>query len=227
LDDKSFTLDEVEARVEECLEYIYKLGKEKQVKTTLLAEATGYPASTITTLLSRLSKRGLVEYQAFKGARLTEKGRRLALEVIRRHRLSERMLTDILEMDWEDAHREACQLEHAISTHVARRLEEVLGYPKTCPHGNPIPDEEGRMPDIEGELLSQVSIPGEVVVVGVVDEDPSLLRNLRLTGILPGRRILVEGKSSLDGSLLLKIGKERVPLSKALSEKIRVRRVEV
>ena len=222
----SMTNTEAETKVEECLETIYKLEEGKRVKTTVLAEATGYPASTITTLLLRLSNRGLVEYEAFRGAKLTEKGRKMALRVIRRHRLTERMLTDMLDIGWDDAHKEACRLEHAVSMDVAQRMEEALGHPKTCPHGNPIPDEEGRIPEVEEKLLSEASIPEEVVVARIIDEDPELLRSLSSVGITPGEKIIVEGRSPLGGVLIIRVGKDKVPVSEAVSTKIMIKQMQ-
>src|SRR3990172_6127476 len=130
-------------RTEEYLEDIYKLQEMHESATTSkLADRLELAPSSVSQMLKQLEQKGLVEY-AEKGVVLTKEGEFTAKKVIRKHRLSERLLTDILGFEWDKVHDEACRLEHDISSEMEEKIEEKLGNPKTCPHGYPIPDKEG------------------------------------------------------------------------------------
>lgn len=215
---------EADVKVEECLERIFHLKRgEKPVKTMDLAKELGFPPSTVSTLLKKLSVDGLVKYVSHRGVTLTDKGQKLAIEVVRRHRLSERLLTDVIGLDWTAAHDEACKLEHVISKEVAKKVEDALGNPETCPHGNPIPSEEGGMPKDEAKPLSEASPPEEAVVASVIDEDPKLLQKLLSLGILPGTKILIKERSPLGGPLILKVGDSEVAVGNSVASKIKIK----
>ncbi len=218
-------LDEGDFRVEECLESMFRLQRgERPVGTMDLAKDLGYPPSTVTTLLQKLSKRGYVSYERHKGAKLTERGHRSALRVVRRHRLSERLLTDVLGMKLTDVHREACKLEHAISRDITKSLEEALGHPQTCPHGNPIPTEAGHIPEEDVKPLSEADRREEAVIARITDEDSKLLEKLYLLNILPGSKVYVKDKSSL-GALVLIVEGSEVAVSEEVASKIMIKEV--
>jgi len=99
---------------------------------------------SVTNTIQHLKKRGLVKHKPYRGVTLTAKGEKIALNILRRHRLAERLLTDVLNAEWSSVHEDACKLEHALTREVVTLLERKLGYPKSCPHGNPIPSENGK-----------------------------------------------------------------------------------
>ena len=127
---------------EEYIETIYRLQKrDGAAKTKELAEALSVVPGSITNTIEHLERHDLVVHEPYRGVKLTKQGEKIALGIIRRHRLAERMLTDMLNAQWSSVHEEACKLEHALTKKVAALLEARLGYPKFCPHGNPIPTE--------------------------------------------------------------------------------------
>jgi len=131
--------EEISATVEEYLEAIYKLEERRDAaKTGDLAKQLKVALGTVTNTIENMEKQNLVVHEPYKGVKLTDKGRKRALNVIRRHCLSERLLTDILRLEWSKVHDAACKLEHAFADEeLSRSLDEALGHPKTCPHGNP------------------------------------------------------------------------------------------
>lgn len=191
--------------VEECLESIYKLqGRGVRVIGARLAEDLGVTAPTITELLRRLCRQGLAEMGPERQVELTEAGLKEAESLIRRHRLSERLLTDILGMPWAQAHDEACRLEHAISPEVEEKLAEALSYPTTCPHGNPIPGLS--VPDAHLVRLSTLpdGAAGRVRCIEAENED--FLEYLQGLGLVPGVRVELLSRDPFDGPLQLKVG---------------------
>jgi len=177
---------ELSHEAEEYIEAIYKLQKKGGVaKTKELAEALSVVPGSITNTIAHLEKHGLVEHKPYRGVKLTAEGEKLALNVIRRHRLAERLLTDILDADWSDVHESACKLEHALTENVLLLLEKRLGYPKFCPHGNPIPTIEGEVSDVECYPLTDAALNQICIVVKIVDEKKGILLSLVSKGIKP------------------------------------------
>ncbi len=132
---------------EEYLEAIYRLEREGSgVTTSGLASELGVSAASVSGMLKKLAADGYIDHQSRGEARLTPKGLVIGAQVVRRHRLAERLLTDVLGMGWDEVDAEACKLEHAISARVEERLIDVLGDPQTCPHGHPIPPADGSEP---------------------------------------------------------------------------------
>jgi len=211
-------------KIEECLEVLFRLERNnKRVKTTELAEKLGSPLSSMTVLLQRLANMGLVDYEPYKGVKLTDEGRKVAVKIIRRHRLSERFLTDILGLNWCEVHEHACKLEHAITDKIEEKLDEKLGGPTVCPHGNPIPTSSGEIIFEEDLPLSELQPTEEAIISRIVDENPTLLRRLIAIGILPGVKIIVKEKSPLGGALVLKVGDYEVALGRDVASKICVK----
>jgi DtxR family Mn-dependent transcriptional regulator len=211
-------------KVEECLEILFKLEKDRErVKMTELAEKLRFPYSSMTVLLQKLSNMGLIDYEPYKGVKLTDKGKELAIKVIRRHRLSERFLTDILGFDWSEAHEHACKLEHVITNKIEEKLDEKLGKPTVCPHGNPIPTANGKIIFENDIPLSELQPAEEATITRILDENSNLLRRLVAMGILPGVKVTVKEKSPLGGALVLKIGDYEVALGHDVASKICVK----
>ncbi len=227
-------------KMEEYLEALFKLGlEEEKVTPTRLAEYLGVTPPTVLDMLRRMETDGFVHYAAAgkgegkgkKEARarraitLTHKGERAAKTLVRRHRLSERFLTDVLGLDWESAHREACRFEHVISPEVEEKLAEMLGNPETCPHGYPIPDDKGRIrEDEEVKPLCDFCADEKGCIARVVEEEPQLLQYLASLGLLPDVELQVKEVAPFGGPLLVKIGDTQYALGREVASKIYTRK---
>jgi len=188
-------------RIEEYLEAIYKRrDRESPVSTSSLAADLGVSQPAVTDMLRTLENRGLIDYKSRMGASLTRSGEERALAVVRRHRLWERFLTDVLGMKWDKVHKEACRLEHATSPDIEKGLSTILGNVDTCPHGHAIPDEKGNIKQVKNTPLSAFRAPAKVRIFSIDYEDPKLLRAVEKLGLLPGAIISVT-KKNRDGSL--------------------------
>jgi len=190
---------------EEYLEAIYRLEqRDGSAKTMQLASQLKVMPGSITNTIEHLEKHRLVTHEPYKGVKLTEKGRKLALKIIRRHRLAERLLTDVLHLDWSNVHDEACKLEHNLSETIVRPLEKALGNPQTCPHGNPIPSELGKVNEAKSELLISLN-PGEGGVISkITEEKHDLLQYLATLGLVPGASVKIEEKAPFNGPIIVK-----------------------
>jgi DtxR family Mn-dependent transcriptional regulator len=217
--------------VEEYLEAIYKLqaggqrpgsGGHGPGTTELGRELKVSPASA-SEMTDRLVERGLVEKAREHGIRLTRKGEKAALQLIRTHRISERFLVDVLGMDWKDVHEEACRLEHAISPEVESRMEEMMGNPATCPHGHPIPDRSGRTAEEHLRPLSGMKRSQSAVIAKIAQEERGLLEYLATLGMLPGSEVRVEQVAPFDGPLLVRVRGASYALGRSVAEKIWVK----
>ena len=204
-------------RVEEYLEATYKRQKtERPVSTSALARDLKVSLPAVTDMLRRLENEGLIEYRANKGAVLTPRGKERAVLIVRRHRLWERFLTDILGVKWDRVHREACRLEHATSAETEKKLASLLGDIDTCPHGYPIPDKDGNIKEQEITPLSEFEPGQSACIMTVAEETPQLLRDIGKLGLKPKTIVTVEKKDS-DGSLELEAGGERRWLKKEMA----------
>lgn len=184
---------------EEYIETIYRLQKrDGAAKTKELAEALSVVPGSITNTIEHLERHDLVVHEPYRGVKLTKQGEKIALGIIRRHRLAERMLTDMLNAQWSSVHEEACKLEHALTKKVAALLEARLGYPKFCPHGNPIPTESGLIDEQPRIALTDANVGESYVVVKITDEEQDDLELLAQKRILPTVTIQVERQDSQD-----------------------------
>lgn len=190
---------------EEYLEAMYRLEREGPgVTTSGLASELGVAPASVSGMLKKLAADGYVNHRARGEARLMPKGLEVAVRVIRRHRLAERLLTDVLGMPWDEVHAEACRLEHAISARVEERLIAFLGDPKSCPHGHPIPPADGSDPPRLGTPLAQL-IPGQRGTVHDVTEISEILRYLADIGLHLGALVIVREKAPLGGPLTISV----------------------
>jgi DtxR family Mn-dependent transcriptional regulator len=168
-------------------------------------------------MVTRLTAQGLVVHDRYRGQQLTREGRKVALELVRHHRLLEMFLVRVLGYKWDEVHEEAERLEHVISERMEQRIFDLLGRPELDPHGHAIPTLGGRVRPVSRRALSE-SKPGErLMVEGVSDEDPVKLRELERRGLLPGTRLAVITASEFEGPLEVKIKgrRESVPLGLA------------
>ena len=197
----------VSNEAEEYLEAIYRLEKKTGFARTMeLARQLKVVPGSVTNTIEGLERRGLVIHEPYRGVKLTEKGRKLALNVLRRHRLAERLLTDILNLDWSEVHDAACKLEHAIPTDIIKPLEKALGHPKTCPHGNPIPTACGGIIEEKSEPLVNLSPKVSGIIVKIIEEKAEVLQHLATLGLTPGVCVEVEKKTSFRGPITIRVG---------------------
>jgi DtxR family Mn-dependent transcriptional regulator len=218
-------MEEVTAVVEEYLEVIYRLQEKDGVaRTGEIVKSLEVAFGTVTNTVERLEKEGYVTHEPYKGVKLTEKGLKIALQVVRRHRLSERLLADILHVGWDKVHDAACKLEHGITDDIIKPLEKALKHPKTCPHGNPIPTKCGGIFEEKSQPLSLLSEQERGIVVKITDEKSDLLRYLDALGLVPGASIEILEKAPFNGPITLKIGSTNRAVSRAIASVIQVKR---
>lgn len=188
--------------VEDYLKAIYKLQREQdRVATTVLAVRLGVAPASVTGMIKKLAAMNLITYEPYRGVELTETGQKLALEVIRHHRLVELYLAEALEVPWDRVHDEAEKWEHILSEDLEERIDSLLGYPTTDPHGAPIPSRSGVIQRPVSTLLSDLQ-PGEsAVIVEVDDHDPEMLRYMGDLGLYPGAVVDVITVAPFDGPL--------------------------
>lgn len=191
--------------IEEYLEALFHLREEhKPVSTKALAGHLDISGASVTEMVKKLAKQKLVTYVPYRGVTLTKNGLTAAAALVRRHRLSERFLADMLGVPWEDLHDEACKFEHVISDKVEERLLDALGNPDTCPHGNPIPSATGELPQENVMPLSGLS-PGESgSITKITDEKPEFLQYLATLGLLPGVLVRVEEVAPFGGPIIIR-----------------------
>jgi len=205
--------------VEEYLEAIYKLEQEvSPVTTSALAARLDLSPASVSEMTRKLAQQELALYEPYRGVSLTEDGRRTALRLIRRHRLWERFLTDLLGLNWDVVHEEACRLEHAASDLVTERLAEVLERSETCPHGHPIPTAQGEVAVEATKPLTGLE-PGEKgLVQNIVEERRDLLRYLKDLGLVPEATVYLEAKAPFEGPLTVRVeGKQHILGQRAAS----------
>jgi DtxR family Mn-dependent transcriptional regulator len=203
---------------EDYLKALYKLGgDERPVPTRDLAQRLGISSPSVSEMVTRLSAQGLVEHDRYRGQQLTREGRKVALELVRHHRLLEMFLVQVLGYSWDEVHDEAERLEHVISERMEQRIFELLGRPQLDPHGHVIPTLTGKVRPVSHRALSECRAGERVTVQGVSDDDPGKLRELGRRGLLPGTRIDVMAGSEFEGPVDVKIRGRRagVPLGLA------------
>ena len=210
---------------EEYLEAVFKLEETPQGATvTRMARELGVKPASVSQMTARLIDAGLLERQASGGRIiLTGQGRAEAIRLVRRHRLSERFLTDYLELPWDQVHEEACRLEHVLSDEAEERLALRLGHPLTCPHGRVIPYD---IPQtlLEGTRSLADLEPGEARQVSHVSEEgPEFLRYLAACGIRPGTSIRVDGVAPFGGPLTIVVEGDTCHVGREVAEKVFVR----
>ena len=194
------------------------------VGTTAVAERLGVTPASASGMLKRLAEEGVVSYEPYHGARLTPEGERLALEVIRHHRLLELFLSEVLGMPWDQVHAEAEVLEHHISEELEELIAAKLGQPARDPHGDPIPDRDLAVSADDSVPLTELDSGERAVFTRVSDSDGAMLRYLAEHSIHPGARLKVRSHEPFGGPLVIEVGGRTHPLGPELAESIRVRR---
>lgn len=187
-----------------------------------LAQALGVSPGTVTGMLKTLSEADLAAYSPYEGARLTPSGRRLALKVLRRHRLLELFLVETLRLSWAEVHEEAEHMEHAVSDRLIDRIDDFLGRPSVDPHGDPIPGADGSFTEPEGRPLFDLKVGEPFRLVRVVDQDPTFLRYLTDCGLDLGTNGEVLENRPESGAIILKVAERLVALGRDAAGKILV-----
>lgn len=204
-------MDQLSAPVQDYLKTIYLLeGRPGGASTNAIAAALGVRPASVTGMLKKLADLKLVRHVRYQGAHLTRRGERLALEVVRHHRLLEVFLVETLGYTWDEVHIEADRLEHAISEDFEDRLAARLGDPRVDPHGDPIPAKDGRLPSDCPIPLAILSVGGRARVARVADGDPARLRHAAGLGLIPGAQLTLLSAEPYGGSLRVRVeGSER------------------
>ncbi|MFN8151055.1 MAG: metal-dependent transcriptional regulator [Solirubrobacterales bacterium] len=210
--------------IEDYAKAIYALSSraEGPIGTSSLAERLGVSPGTVTAMLKRMDSLGLLRYEPYRGVELTEAGERMALEVIRHHRIIESYLAEALGMPWDRVHDEAEVLEHYISEELEQRMAAALGDPSHDPHGDPIPSPELELEEEHTRPLAALE-PGERgMFVRVSDSDPEMLRYLGERGIAPGERLELVSREPFDGPLSVRFDGGTFTLGGGLARAMRV-----
>lgn len=208
--------------IENYLGEIYKLEQRGvRVKTNILAKKMDISNAAVTDMLKKLSSNGLILYERYKNIQLTKKGSNYAAVVVRRHRIWEIFLNQIVGLPWDKVHDEAHRLEHSASDELIDRLEEMLDYPEFDPHGDPIPGRDGSIPKHKGYLSLLKLKKGESAkVVRVNDFDDKFLIYIKQIGVKLDRKIKVVNILEFDNSLEVKINNKNYNISRTVAENI-------
>ena len=189
---------------ENYIKTIYALAQDTgEVFVSDLAKKLKVKQPTINSMVKKLAAKKLVSYAPYQGVRMTEKGKREALSIVRRHRLAELFLVKVLGLGWEEVHAIAEELEHVNSKRFYHRIDELLNHPKVDPHGEPIPDVNGKIWSKKKITLNEIVEGGTARITGVTDDEKSFLDHLNLKGLQIGDSIVLKKTKSYDGSILL------------------------
>jgi DtxR family transcriptional regulator, Mn-dependent transcriptional regulator len=201
----------------------YPVGE--SVSTNAIAKKMNTAAASVTDMLKKLSDKNLVEYEKYRGVILSSDGELIARRLVRKHRIWEVFLVEKLGFSWDEVHDVAEQLEHINSTQLVNKLDKFLGYPKTDPHGDPIPDENGVIQEIQSAKLTELNHGDVAMVVGVDDTSTAFLQYLNQLGIELGMHLEILQKIEFDHSYVLKHKGKKLSVSKQVAENIMVKKV--
>ena len=202
--------------------YALEARSARPVGTNALAERLGLTAGSVSAMLRKLAELGLLRLMPYHGVVLTEEGRRLALEVMRHHRLIELFLADQLGMPWDRVHQEAEVLEHWLSEDLEAAIAEKLGNPTIDPHGDPIPSADLRIDEGSSVSLSSLAPGQQGIFVRVSDSDPEMLRYLSERDVTPGERVHVIDRQPFDGPMFLQLAGRQLVLGGTLIASMRI-----
>jgi DtxR family Mn-dependent transcriptional regulator len=214
---------EITEAVENYVKAIYAIrSRDGTVSTNALAERLGVTPASASGMVKKLDALGLVSHVPYKGVELTDEGERLALEVIRHHRLLELYLAESLDVPWDRVHAEAEVLEHVLSEELEELISAKLGHPTVDPHGDPIPSAELTIEERPTEALRDLEPGARATFVRISDSDPEMLRYLADRGIAPGDGFEVLDKQPFDGPIFARFGDDVHVLGGALAHAMRV-----
>ncbi|MFL0162165.1 metal-dependent transcriptional regulator [Aquirufa salirivi] len=198
---------------ENYLKIIYRLSEStlEDISTNAVAELTQTKAASVTDMLRKLAEKGWVNYQKYQGVRLTKEGEKIALSVVRKHRLWEVFLVEKMGFNWDEVHEIAEQLEHIESEALINKLDEFLDFPKTDPHGDPIPNKEGILPELSYVLLSDLKENKACVLMGVAKDSAVFLQLLTRLNLSLGAKLMVKEINPFDRSISVSVN-DSVPV---------------
>jgi len=203
---------------ENYLKTIYHLAeKANNVQTNAIAEQMQTKPASVTDMIKKLAEKGLVDYVKYQGVSLTEKGRFAAIDIVRKHRLWEVFLVDKLNFKWDEVHEVAEELEHIKSVNLIERLDEFLGFPKSDPHGDPIPDKNGRFAKTQFTKLIELNIGDAGTITGVSQHTSPFLKHLEKLGLTLGKQIQVNDVTDFDGSVELLVDSKQINISREVA----------
>lgn len=209
------------SEVQDYLKTIFLLQqREGNATTSAIAQALSVTPASVTGMVKRLASRGLVRHVPYQGVALTNTGERIALEVVRHHRILELFLMETLGYSWDEVHEEADRLEHAISEDFEDRVARRLGQPVIDPHGDPIPAKGGGLPSVPQQRLSELPVGGKARIVRVNDTDPALLRFAARLGLRPRARVTLVEAEPFGGSLRVRVGRMDRSVGRALADQV-------
>lgn len=216
------------ATVEDYLKALYTLEQrqEDKIRTKDMAQLMDVSLPSVTTMMKSLAEQDFVERAAYRGVRLTPRGNLAALKVIRKHRLVEAFLTEVLGYTWDEVHEEAERLEHAMSDLLTDRIDQYLGFPRFDPHGDPIPSADGTIERHPTHDLLDISQGETVTIHRVMDQGREVLQYLTEQGLEPGVSLTVQKVDPFDGPVWLLVEGKEVVLSRTLAHRIRVDRAD-
>ncbi|ALM49122.1 iron-dependent repressor [Flavobacterium psychrophilum] len=205
--------------------YHLSLNQTKGITTNAIANVMESKPSSVTDMVQKLADKNLVIYKKYQGVSLTDEGRFMALMIVRKHRLWEVFLVEKLDFSWDEVHDVAEQLEHIKSEKLTDKLEEFLDFPTEDPHGDPIPDRNGKIANVDKKLLSEMIVGKKVICVGVKDSSSAFLQYLDKQQIALGSAIEVISKEDFDMSLTIKLGDKQVTVSNKIAANLFVKSV--
>ena len=212
-------------KVEDYIKAIYQVSSTAESGTATtgeVAEKLSVTPGSVTTMLQRLAESGLVNYQSHRGTSLSPSGEKLALNVLRRHRLIELFLVKTLGLNWDEIHAEAENIEHAVSANLISRIDAFLGYPACDPHGDPIPNEDGSFRSLPGQPLSESPAGFVFIIERVLDQSPDFLRYLTDGKLLIGTKASVVENHRSAGVITVRIDDRDLSMSREVARNILV-----
>lgn len=211
-------------QAEDYLKVIYEIERDGDAAgTTRIADRLGVASASVSGMVRRLARQGLVSVERYRGARLTARGRRAALQMIRRHRILESYLVSRLGFGWDGVHDEAERLEHAASAELIERMATALGHPAADPHGAPIPRADGTIDDVRLRTVDDLAVGDTARVARMSDRDAALLRYLAELGLRPGALLRLVDRAPFEGPLTVAVGRARHVIGTAVARQVYVR----
>ncbi|AZI27518.1 metal-dependent transcriptional regulator [Pedobacter sp. G11] len=206
---------------ENYLKIIYHLAESSNnVQTNAIAEQMQTKPASVTDMIKKLAEKGYVDYVKYQGVTLTEKGKNAAIDIVRKHRLWEVFLVDKLNFKWDEVHDVAEELEHIKSETLIERLDEFLGFPKSDPHGDPIPDKNGRFAKTHFTKLIDLKVGDGGTITGVSQHSSAFLKLLEKLGLTLGKQIQVNDVTDFDGSVEILIADKQINISREVAKHI-------
>lgn len=211
----------------EYLAEIYRLQEdEPTVSTTSLAERLDVSAPAVPRMLKRLKSAGYVKHIPYQGVELTERGRKEALRELRRHRILEVFMVDVMGFRWDEVHEHADQLGQGLNDAITKRMAEMTEHPARCPHGEPIPDEEGNLPEVNDICIINLGVGHKGAISRVRTHEPERLQYFASLGLVPGAEFSIAGRAPFNGPMRLQLDREEVVLGVELTKSLWVTKEE-